>query len=204
VLSGFVPSLNRPGGNATGIYTLAGELAAKNLGFLYELVPNAKTVALLADAAGLDAVAAKDVREAAATLGLRLIILSANTEGEIEAAFASLDQQRPDALIVATNPIFLTKARQIAALAARYRVPATYARREYAAAGGLMSYGSDVADGYRQLGHYAGRILNGEKAGDLPVFRPTKFELVINLKTAKALGFEIPARVLALADEVIE
>jgi putative ABC transport system substrate-binding protein len=204
VLSGLVSSLNRPGGNFTGISSLVGELAAKNLGLLNELIPNAKTVGVLADAAGLDAVAVKDVLTAAATLGLRVSILNARTEDEIEATFASMDQQRPDALFVATNPIFLTKAKQIAVLAARYRVPAIYARRDYVVAGGLMSYGYDVADAYRQLGNYAGRILKGEKAADLPVFRPAKFELVVNLKTAKALGLEIPARVLALADEVID
>jgi putative tryptophan/tyrosine transport system substrate-binding protein len=204
VPAGLARSLSRPGGNFTGIYSLVGELAAKNLGLLRELVPNAKTIAVIADAAGLDAVAVKDIEKAAAALGLRPIIIAARTESEIDAAFASLDQQRPDALVVPTNPIFLTRAKQIAALAARHGVPAIYGRRDYAAAGGLMSYGYDVADGYRQMGIYAGRILKGEKAGDLPVFRPTKFELVINLKTAKALGLTIPETLLAKADELIE
>jgi putative tryptophan/tyrosine transport system substrate-binding protein len=204
VPGGVVSRLNRPGGNFTGIYNMQGEVAAKTLGLLHELVPNAQAIAILADAAGLDAVAMKDVRVAAATVGLRLNILSARTQDEIDGAFASLDQQRPDALFVMTNARFVTWARQIAALAARHRAPAIYARREFAVAGGLLSYGYNTADGYRQLGHYVGRILKGEKAGDLPVFQPTKFELVINLKTAKAMGFEIPARLLALADEVIE
>jgi putative tryptophan/tyrosine transport system substrate-binding protein len=204
VMAGLVRSLNRPGGNFTGIYSLVGELAQKNLGLLRELVPNAKTIAMIADAAGLDAVAVKDVEKAAAALGMRVIIISAKTESELGTAFASLDQRRPDVLVVPTNPIFLTRAKQIAALAARHGVPAIYGRRDYAVAGGLMSYGYDVADGYRQMGNYAGRILKGEKAGDLPVFRPTKFELVINLRTAKALGLTIPETLLATADEVIQ
>jgi putative ABC transport system substrate-binding protein len=204
VVSGLVSSLNRPGGNFTGAYTLVAELAAKNLGLLNELVPNAKTVAVIADVIGLDAGAVKDVRAAAAALGLRLNILSARTEDEIDAAFAGLEQQRPDALFVPTNPIFLARARQIAALAAHLGVPAIYARRDYADAGGLMSYGYNVADGYREMGRYAGRILSGEKPGNLPVFRPTRFQFVINLKTAKSLGLTIPPNLLALADEVIE
>jgi putative ABC transport system substrate-binding protein len=204
VPAGLVSRLNRPGGNFTGIYNMVGDVAAKTLGLLNELVPNAKAVAVLADAARLDVGVVKDVSVAAATLGLQLNILSVGSQDEVDAAFASLDQKRPDALFVATNAIFLTRAGQIAALAARHRVPAIYMRREFAVAGGLVSYGYNTADGYRQLGHYVGRILKGERAGDLPVFQPTKFELVINLKTAKAMGFEIPARLLALADEVIE
>jgi putative ABC transport system substrate-binding protein len=204
VRSGLVASFNRPGGNITGVYTLVGELAAKNLGLLHELVPNAKTIVVVADVAGRDAVAVKDVREAAATLGLRLIVLSANTDAEIVDAFASLTRQRADAMFIPTNPFYVTRARQIAALAARYRMPAIYARREFAEAGGLMSYGYDVADSYRQMGNYAARILKGTKPSDLPVVLPTKFELVINRKTANSLGLEIPPTLLALADEVIE
>jgi putative ABC transport system substrate-binding protein len=204
VLSGFVSSLNRPGGNVTGIYSLVGVLTAKNLEILRDLVPKAKTIAVLADAAGLDAMAVKDIREAAAPLGLELVILSANTEGEIEAAFASLNQQQADAMVVPTNPFFVTRAKLIASLAARHNLPAIYARREFAAAGGLMSYGYDVADGYRQMGNYAGRILKGDKPADLPVVQPTRFQLVINLKTAKALGLTIPETLLATADEVIQ
>jgi putative tryptophan/tyrosine transport system substrate-binding protein len=202
VLDGFVASFNHPGGNITGVYGLVLALTAKNLGLLHDLVPNAKTIGVLADAT--NAVAVKDVREAAAPLGLQLIILSANTEGEIEAAFASLNQQRADAMVVAANPFFVTRAKLIAALAARRGLPAIYARREFADAGGLMSYGYYVADGYRQIGNYTGRILKGEKPADLPIVLPTKFELVINLKTANALGLTIPETLLATADEVIQ
>jgi putative tryptophan/tyrosine transport system substrate-binding protein len=202
VLSGFVASFNHPGGNITGVHSLVGALSAKHLGLLHDLVPNAKTIAVLADAQNV--VQVKDVREAAPPLGLQLIILSANTEGEIEAAFASLNQQRADAMVVPTNPFFFTRAKLIAALAARHGLPAIYARREFAEAGGLMSYGYDVADGYRQMGNYAGRILKGDKPADLPVVQPTKFELVINLRTAKALGITIPETLLATADEVIQ
>jgi putative tryptophan/tyrosine transport system substrate-binding protein len=131
---------------------------------------------------------------------LQLLVLTAGTEGEIDAAFA----QRPDAMLVRTSPFFVTRAKQIAALAARHGMPAIYLRREFAEAGGLMSYGPNFADAYRQMGNYAGRILKGEKAGDLPVFQPTKFELVINLKTAKALGLTVPETLLATADEVIQ
>ena len=145
-----------------------------------------------------------EAREPAATLGVQVLVFTAGTEGEIDAAFAAMNQQRAEALVVVTSPFFVTRAKLIASLAGRYRVPAIYARREFAEAGGLMSYGYDVADGYRLLGVYAGRILKGEKAGDLPVFQPTKFELVINLKTAKALGLTIPVTLLAIADEVIE
>ena len=145
-----------------------------------------------------------DAREATATLGLQLIVLNADTDSEIDATFATLNQQRADAIVVATSPFFVTRAKQIAALVASHRLPAIYARREFAEAGGLMSYGYDVGDGYRQMGNYASRILKGDKAGDLPVFQPTKFELVINLRTAKALGLTLPDKLLALADEVIE
>jgi putative ABC transport system substrate-binding protein len=202
VMSGFVASFNHPGGNITGVYGLVGALTAKHLGLLHDLVPNAKTIAVLADAVSL--VAVKDAREAAAPLGLQLIILSANTEGEIEAAFASLNQQRADAMVVPANPFFFTRAKLIAALAVRHGLPAIYARREFAEAGSLMSYGYDVADGYRQMGNYAGRILKGDKPADLPVVQPTRFQLVINLKTAKALGLTIPETLLATADEVIQ
>ena len=202
VLDGFVASINHPGGNITGVYSFVLALTAKHLGLLHDLIPNAKTIAVLADATGV--VPVKDVREAAAPLGLQLIILIVNTEGEIEAAFASLNQQRADAMVVATSPFFFTRAKPIAALAARHGLPAIYARREFAEAGGLMSYGYDVADGYRQMGNYAGRILKGDKPADLPVVQPTRFELVINMKTAKALGLTIPETLLATADEVIQ
>ena len=145
-----------------------------------------------------------EARAAATLVEGQLLFHVADSEGEIDAAFAAMNQQRAEALVVVASPFFFTRAKLIASLAGRYRVPAIYGRREYAEAGGLMSYGYDLADGYRQLGNYAGRILKGEKAGDLPVFLPTKFELVINLKTAKALGLTIPETLLATADEVIE
>ena len=200
---GLVASMNRPGGNMTGINTLVGELTGKRLGLLHELVPNARTIALLNSAISLNT-AVNDARAATATLGLQLIVLNADTDSEIDATFATLNQQRADAMVVATSPFFVTRAKQIAALVASHRLPAIYARREFAEAGGLMSYGYDVGDGYRQMGNYAGRILKGDKAGDLPVFQPTKFELVINLKTAKALGITVPTTLITISDELIE
>jgi putative ABC transport system substrate-binding protein len=145
-----------------------------------------------------------DAREAAATLGKQLLLLQAPTVDAIDAAFASLDRQPADAMLVATSPFFVTRAQQIATLAARQRIPAIYARREFAEAGGLMSYGYRVSDGYREMGRYAGRILKGDKPADLPVFQPTRFEFIINLRTAKTLGLDIPPGVLAIVDEVIE
>jgi putative ABC transport system substrate-binding protein len=200
---GMVASISRPGGNFTGIYTLITELTGKNIGLLRELLPNPKTIALFLDRRTSRATIA-NANEAAATIGLQLKVLDVATESEIDAAFATLGRDRVDAIFVATSPFLVTQAQQLAALAAHHRIPAIYARREFARAGGLMSYGYDVADGYRHMGLYAGRILKGEKPADLPVVQPTKFELVINMKTAKALGLEIPAKVLALADEVIE
>jgi putative tryptophan/tyrosine transport system substrate-binding protein len=204
VRSGLVSSFNRPGGNITGMFPL-NPLMGKHMELVRELVPDAKTIAVLVTSQyNLAAELAKEeAREPAAALGVQPLFLMAGSEHEIEIAFAAMNQQRAEALLVATSPFFLTRAKMIASLAGHYRVPAIYARREYAEAGGLMSYGYDVADGYRIIGGYAGRILDGEKAGDLPVFQPSKFELVINLKTAKALGFEIPVKVLALADAVI-
>ena len=203
VRAGLVASFNRPGGNITGISTLVNLLTGKSLGLLHELVPNARTIALLHSALSLNT-AVNDARAATATLGLQLIVLNADTNSEIDAAFATLNQQRADAMVVATSPFFVTRAKQIAALVASHRLPAIYARREFAEAGGLMSYGYDVGDGYRQMGNYAGRILKGDKAGDLPVFQPTKFELVINLKTAKALGVTVPTTLITISDELIE
>jgi putative ABC transport system substrate-binding protein len=205
VRSGLVSSFNRPGGNITGLFPL-NMLMGKHTELLRELVPDTKRIAVLVTSQYSQAaqLAQDDARQASAKLGVQLLFLFASSEREIDAAFAAIDQQRAEALLVVTSPFFVTRAKLIASLASRYRVPAIYARREFAEAGGLMSYGYDVADGYRLLGGYAGRILKGEKAGDLPVFQPTKFELVINLKTAKALGIEIPIKVLALADEVIE
>ena len=211
VRAGLVASYNRPGGNMTGISTLVGSVTPKHIGLLHEVVPSAKTIALLIGLPNTSDIVERgririegEAREAAAALGLQLLVHYAPTEGGIDAAFAAINQQRAEALVVYTSPFFVTRAKLIASLAGRYRMPTIYPRREFAEAGGLISYGYDVADGYRQMGNYAGRILKGEKAGDLPVFQPTKFELVINLKTARALRFEIPDKVLALADEVIE
>jgi putative ABC transport system substrate-binding protein len=198
VRSGFVASMNRPGGNVTGVASLLGELLGKQLGLLHDLVPKAATIAVLADPGARIFPA----RDAAAVLWQKLLVLDASTADEIDAQFARLDQEPADAMLVAASAFFVTRARQIVALAARHRIPAIYTRN--AEAGGLMSYGANVADGYREVGRYAGRILNGERPADLPVFQPTKFELVINLKTAKALNLEIPPLIRALADEVIE
>jgi putative tryptophan/tyrosine transport system substrate-binding protein len=205
---GLVSSMNRPGGNITGFVSLVAELTAKQIGVLREVVPSANTIVLLQDRLIVELSRRNkpedDARAAADTLRMRLIVLNAYGEGEIEAAFKAANQQRADAIVVTVSPFFLTQAKQIVSLAGQYRVPAIYVRREYAEAGGLMSYGYDIADLYREMGHYAGRILKGEKPANLPVFQPTRFEFVINLKTAKALGLTIPPNLLALADEVIE
>jgi ABC-type uncharacterized transport system substrate-binding protein len=202
---GLVSSFNRPGGNITGMFPL-NPLMGKHMELLHELVPDARRIAVLVTSQYSPAaqLAKEEARAPAAALGVQLLFLLAGSEHDIEMAFAAMNEQRAEALLVVTSPFFVTRAKLIATLAGRYRVPAIYARREFAEAGGLMSYGYDVADGYRLLGGYAGRILNGEKAGDLPVFQPTKFELVINLKTAKALGIEVPPTLLVRADEVFE
>jgi putative ABC transport system substrate-binding protein len=207
VQTGLVASINHPGGNVTGVYSLLGELAGKNFGLLHELVPKVGNVALLQSHVSPGPSYRQvqiEATEAAARLGVQLRMFDANSDSELDAAFATLNQQRIEAVLVATNPFFMTRATRIAALAASHRVPAIYARREFADAGGLMSYGNDVRDGYRQMGNYVGRILKGDKPADLPVIQPTKYELVINLKTAKALGLEVPPLLLARADEVIE
>jgi putative ABC transport system substrate-binding protein len=200
---GLVASMNRPGGNVTGVSLFLAELPGKHLSLLRDLVPKAATFAVLSDPSMRIAVP-RDARDATAALGQKLLVLEAGTAEEIDAQFASLDREPADAMLVTASPFFLTQAGQIAALAARHRIPAIYMRREFVEAGALMSYGFNVADNYRELGRYAGRILNGEKPGDLPIIQPTKFELVINLKAAKAMNFEIPPLVRALADEVIE
>src|SRR5262245_16813517 len=202
---GLVASMNRPGGNMTGVASLVGELSGKQLGLLHDLVPKAATIAALFDPSLVTSEnRLREARDAAAALGQKLLVLNARTVEEIDAQFASLDQEPADAMLITSSPFFVTRAGQIAALAARYRIPAIYARREFAEAGGLISYGADVAEGYREVGRYAGLILKGEKPADLPVIQPTKFELVINLKVAKALNLKIPPLVLAAADEVIE
>jgi ABC-type uncharacterized transport system substrate-binding protein len=205
VASGLIASLNRPGGNATGISVLTSELEPKRLGLLRELVPQATTLGFLQNPDfPTAAVQLRNIQEATRTLGLELDILRAGTDREIDAAFQSVAQLRLSALLLAPDPFFLTRREKLAALAVRHRVPTMSSFREYAVAGGLMSYGIDLADVYRQIGVYVGRILKDEKPADLPVMQPTKFELVINLKTAKVLGLAIPDKLLALADEVIE
>jgi len=205
VKQGLVASLNRPGGNVTGVSLLASAIDAKKLALLRELVPNAATIGALINPHYPAAKSqADEVQAAAKQLGVRAIMLSASSEGEIDAAFKSLVQQGAGSLLVATDPFLLSRREQLVALAAQDRIPAIYPQRELVTTGGLISYGPHFADGYRQAGVYIGRILAGAKPAELPVMQPTKFELVLNLKTAKTLGITIPDRLLALADEVIE
>jgi putative tryptophan/tyrosine transport system substrate-binding protein len=210
---GLVASLARPGGNATGINFFTQEVVAKRLGLLHELVPKAVRVAVLvnpgdATETTLRDLAAettlRDVQEAARTIGLQIQVLNASTSHEIDSVFATLAQERPDALFVAPSAFFTSRRVQLVNLAARERIPATYSSRETVETGGLMSYGTNIADSYRQVGVYAGKILNGAKPADLPVLQPTKFEFVINLQTARTLGLTIPETLLATADEVIQ
>jgi putative tryptophan/tyrosine transport system substrate-binding protein len=203
---GLVASLARPGGNATGVNGFVTELVGKRLGLLHELVPKAVRIAVLLNPA--NATNAKtqlrEVQEAARVIGLQIHALNASTSREIDAAFAALTRERPDALFVPSDAFFTSRRVQIASLAALGRIPAAYAFRNFVEVGGLMSYGTDQADRFRQTGVYTGKILNGANPADLPVVQSTKFELVINLKTAKALGLTIPETLLATADEVIQ
>jgi len=203
---GLVASLARPGGNVTGINFFSGEVIAKQLRLLHDFVPKVVRVAVLVNptVAATAEAQLREVQEAAPTVGLQLQILNASTIGEIDEVFATLARERADALMVAGDAFFLDRRVQFAILAARDRIPATYSGRELVAAGGLMSYGSDIADMFHQVGVYTGRILKGAKPADLPVLQTTKFEFVINRTTAKALGLTIPASVLSIADEVIE
>jgi putative tryptophan/tyrosine transport system substrate-binding protein len=204
VESGLVGSLARPGGNITGVTVLAAELTLKRLALLHELVPAATTMAFLYNSANFTGALKEMTEEAAGCVGVRLLVLTAANPSEIERAFAILAEQRVGALLVSPDTFFIAQRAQIITLAARYRVPASYFRREFVEAGGLTSYSSSRGDAYRLAGAYIGRILNGEKPSDLPVQQPTRFEFAINLKTAKALGIEVPPNLLAIADEVIE
>jgi putative ABC transport system substrate-binding protein len=203
---GLVGSLARPGGNATGVNFFANEVTGKRLRLLHDLVPKAVRIAVLLNPenAAVSEITIRNVQDAAPTLGLQLRILNASTIGEIDTAFASLAHEPPDALFVAGDAFFVSQRAQLAALTARDKIPTAYSVREHAAAGGLMSYGGDLADTIRQVGVYTGNILKGAKVAELPVIQSTKFDFVINLKTARALGIEVPSALLLIADEVIE
>ena len=204
VALGYVASLHRPGGNVTGVVLFTSSLGAKRIGLLRQLLPNIDAIGVLVNPTyPVAAAQLKEVEAAAASLNVRLIVTNASADRDFEPAFA-LIQQRAGALFVAADPFFNSRRDQIVALAARYAVPAIYEWREYAVAGGLMSYGTSLTDAYRHAGSYVGRILKGEKPAELPVMQTTKFELVINLKTAKALGLDVPLGLTAGADEVIE
>jgi putative ABC transport system substrate-binding protein len=205
VAVGVVASLNRPGGNITGVTSLNAELVPKRLELLHELVPMATIIAVLLNPAGpiVEAIS-RDLQAAARSLGLQLHVLQASTEREIESAFANLAQLRPGGLLISADAFFNTHSEQLAALALRHAVPAIHSYRDFAAAGGLMSYGGSFTDQYRFAGVYTGRILKGEKPADLPVQQSTNVELIINLKTAKALGLTVAPTLLARSDEVIE
>jgi putative tryptophan/tyrosine transport system substrate-binding protein len=202
---GLVRAYNRPGGNITGVNVLTGGLETKRLGLLHDLSPEAATVGVLADLQfPTTSSQLNEVRQAAGVIGLKVQVLGATTGNEIETAFASLAANGIRALTVLSNPGFSAHRDKLVALSARYRVPTMFQLREYAVAGGLMSYGIDLLEGYRQVGVYTARVLQGTKPGDLPIVEPTKFEFVINLKTAKSLGIRLSSDLLSLADEVIE
>jgi putative ABC transport system substrate-binding protein len=202
---GLVASLNRPGGNITGVTSLSNVLAAKQLEMLHDLAPDVATIGLLLNPENPNAENdAGDVRRAAETVGHKLIVVVARSDTELNTAFAAAAEQRVTAMLIASDTFFLRRRTQIVTLSARYAVTTMYDRAEYVSSGGLMSYGSNRIEVFRQAGIYTGRILRGERPGDLPVQQPTKFDLVINLQTAKALGIDVPATLLARADEVIE
>jgi len=202
---GYVASFNKPGGNLTGVHQLTAMLGAKRLGLLREVAPSAGRMAVLVNPSFPPAAAMlKDAEEAAVSLGIGVIPLGAASESEFEPAFASLAREQVGALMIAADPFFNSRRDLLVALAASYQVPTIYEFREFAFAGGLMSYGTSLADSYRQAGNYAGRILKGARAAELPMVQSSRFEFVINLKTAKALGLELPPGLVTAADEVIE
>jgi putative ABC transport system substrate-binding protein len=206
VALGLVTSLARPGGHLTGINIFTAELTTKRLELLHELVPRAERIAVLinpVDATNADATV-RAIEPAARAIGLQVRILTASTSREIDAAFATIQRDRPDAIFIGQTPFLAARRVQLAHLATRYMVPAAYAGREFPEVGGLMSYGPDIGDAYRQVGIYTGRLLKGAKVADLPVVQANKFELVINAQTARLLGLNLPAQLLARADEVIE
>jgi len=200
---GLVASLARPGGNATGINFFVTEAVPKRLGLLRDLIPRAVRMAVVINP-GNTVSAESTLREVQKAAGLQILVLNASTSGEIDAAFATMSRERSEALLVAPDAFFASRRVQLAILAARDKIPAAYSQRDFAEAGGLMSYGTNIADSFRQAGIYAGKILSGAKPAELPVIQSTKFELVINLQTAKALGIEVPSGLLLAADEVIE
>jgi len=205
VQAGFVVSFNRPGGNLTGVHLFLTELNTKKLGLMRDLLPQVKVMAMLLNPTNQNAdPQSKELQAVGRALGVQIDIFNASSESEIDAAFISIAQQQFSALIVGNDPFFVGRREQLVALAARHAIPVVYDLREYADAGGLMTYGTNLKNSYRQAGIYVGRILKGEKPADLPVLRSTKFEFVINLKTAKALGLTFPPGLLAIADEVIE
>jgi putative tryptophan/tyrosine transport system substrate-binding protein len=205
VAYGLVASLNRPGGNATGVSYLTSVLGGKRLEFLRQLVPGVTSVAVLVSpGTPVTEALLKDLKAGAGTLGLQIHIATVTGERNLDDVFAGLARERPGALIVGSDPVFTARSAEIAALAARHGLPAIYATREFAEAGGLMAWGTSLAEQYRLAGIYAGKILKGAKPAEMAVLQPTKYELVVNLKTAKALGLEVPTTLLALADEVIE
>lgn len=205
VALGLVSSLNRPGGNLTGISFFGNRLGAKRLGLLRELVPQANVIAALVDPSFPEAVVElRAVEEAGSTIGQKIASFKAESDRDFDAAFTQMNQTGAGALVVIGSPLFTSKSRSLVALSARHNIPTIYDQRDYVVGGGLISYSTSFTDAYRQAGVYAGRILKGEKPSDLPVVLPTKFELVINLKTAKSLRLTIPSGVMAIADEVIE
>ena len=204
VQTGVVSSLNRPGGNITGVSSMNNGLGAKQLGLLHELLHGAHQFAVLANPIPQSQSVIAEVQAAASTVGAQLEILTATTNHDINPAFAGIAQRRPDGLLISPDPLFTNRLVQLATLSARHAMPTIYALREFAEVGGLMTYGSNFIDLFRQVGNYTGRVLNGEKPAEMPILQPIKFEFVINLQTAAAIGLDVPPSLLARADEVIE